>query len=682
MPSTFLDHNYVTAIKHPTADKPQSKLWYTDGSWWALMVPSGVTRVDIFRLNTATHNWVDTGTVVDTVANSTGDALWKESGQTLTVVSRDANTNARVTRFSYDASTDAYTQDAGFPVTLNTGGGSESATIDQDTTGRLWVTYTRNAKLWVTHSDPSGLSWTPGYNPAVGDFSLRTDDISSLIAFDGQIGLMWSDQGSNAVRFATHQDGAGDQQWSVENALVGTRMADDHINLKHVAGDGRIFAAVKTSADPTIDPPSTPLVGVLIRTPGAGSGPGSWEFQVTGTLADDHTRPLLMVDQANQELYFLATAPEDGGDIYYKKTSLSDPDFNSQPGRGTKMMDAKPQLNNVTGSKAPATSASGLVLMAVSEGQKRYVHSEMELAGGPPGDIEDPSIPQDLQATPDVGLVNLSWDPSTDDVGVTSYVVRRNGQVVGEPAQTSFTDTSVTPGATYDYTVSAKDAADNESAQSDPATATVPSPPGGVITLEGATTAANNAERTLVLPVPTADSGDLLLASVSFRGQPTITSPAGWTLVRRDVNGTVMQQAIYWKFAEPTEPSEYTWTFSTRPAAVGSMLTYSGVSSSGPIQTSDAATASSKLITAPSVTTSAPYAMLVGFFGVARLSTIAEPPSMTELTEVAAPPTVSYPVTGESAGELRTVVGNTGTRVATSSISGPNIGQIVVLNPA
>jgi hypothetical protein len=301
------------------------------------------------------------------------------------VVSRSSGSNPKVLRFSYNPSTDRYTMASGFPVTINAGGGSESATIDQDSTGRLWVTYTRNSKLWVAHSDPSGLVWTSGYNPAVGDVSLAQDDISSIIAFDGSIGLMWSDQGSDAMRFAVHRDGAGDQAWTVENALKGTRLADDHINLKQLTGDsqGRVFAAIKTSlGDSSSDPATAPLVGVLVRTPGSNGGAGTWKFLVAGTVADDHTRPILMIDHTNQELYFIATAPEDGGDIYYKKTSLANPTFSNQPGRGKKLVDAKPLVNNATGSKDPVTAQSDLVILAVAEGQKKYVHAEMDLAGG------------------------------------------------------------------------------------------------------------------------------------------------------------------------------------------------------------------------------------------------------------------------------------------------------------
>src|SRR5436189_274425 len=60
---------------------------------------------------------------------------------------------------------------------------------------------------------------------------------------------------------------------------------------------------------------------------------------------------------------------------------------------------------------------------------------------------------------------NLSWGASTDNVGVTGYIVRRNGVQVATPATTSFADTGLTA-ATYSYTVAARDAAGNISPDS------------------------------------------------------------------------------------------------------------------------------------------------------------------------------------------------------------------------
>ncbi len=72
---------------------------------------------------------------------------------------------------------------------------------------------------------------------------------------------------------------------------------------------------------------------------------------------------------------------------------------------------------------------------------------------------------------------NLSWSASTDNVGVTGYIVRRNGVQVATPATTSFADTGLSAATTYSYTVAARDAAGNISPNSTSVSVTTPPPP-------------------------------------------------------------------------------------------------------------------------------------------------------------------------------------------------------------
>ncbi len=695
VPVTYLDHNYASAVTNPTADKPQSKLWFTDGFWWALMTTSGGTATHIFQLSPSTHEWTDTGTAVDTRTSSTGDALWTANDQKLTVVARDSTSNPLVSRFTYNASTNNYTLDRNFPITVNAGGGSESATIDRDSTGRLWIAYTRASQLWVAYSDVNGLNWTAGFHPDIPDFTITSDDIASVIAFGNSIGIMWSDQGASAMRFAIHRDGDPDTVWSVEDALHRTGMADDHINLKQITGDtsGQIFAAVKTSkGDLATDAPTDPLVGVLVRTP-QGSGPGLWEFVEAGTVADNHTRPIIAIDQTNRELYFFGSAR---GNIWYKKTDLDNPDFSNQPGLGETFIDAKAAVNNATASKDAVTSQSGLVILSSSEGQKRYIHGEMDLVDGsppppPPGDTTPPSVPTNLSADTTAGNVKLTWAASTDTAsGVKTYHVYRDGVEIGTPpTTTTITDPNVTAGTTYKYTVAAEDNAGNVSAKSSPPLSVQidqgppPPPSSGAIALRDSSTATNNAEKTLTVPVPTTQPGDLLLASVAFRGKGSVSTPSGWALVRQDTSGTAIQLATYSRIATGSEPPSYVWQFSAKPGAVGTMLAYSGVSAGSPIQTSDAlASSKGKTITAPSVTTTAADSLLVTVFATARFATLTSPAGMSEVAAVVSPGTVKWPASSEVSTELRASSGATGTRDATSTMSGPSLAQTIVLNPA
>ena len=248
VPTTFQDFAYSSSVTSgPTADKPQSKLWYQDGSWWSLMLSPADNAVHIFELR-ADHTWRDTGTVVDSRASSTGDALWDEATGKLYVASRASSSSAKLIRLSYASATRTYSVDAGFPATISPGG-SESITIAKDSTGKLWATFTRQNKVWVTHSTTSDTTWTAAFNPPVADPNITSDDISSVITMQGKIGVMWSDQLSQSFRFVTHTDGAPDTAagWGpLERPLAGTRLADDHINLKNIVSDadGRIFAAV------------------------------------------------------------------------------------------------------------------------------------------------------------------------------------------------------------------------------------------------------------------------------------------------------------------------------------------------------------------------------------------------------------------------------------------------------
>ena len=93
-------------------------------------------------------------------------------------------------------------------------------------------------------------------------------------------------------------------------------------------------------------------------------------------------------------------------------------------------------------------------------------------------DISDPTQPAGLVASLEDELsVRLDWEPSSDDVGVTGYSVRRstdgtNYSPAGSSDTTSFLDSGLAPDTTYWWTVEAVDAAGNRSDPSAPATVT------------------------------------------------------------------------------------------------------------------------------------------------------------------------------------------------------------------
>ncbi|MEE1753147.1 carbohydrate binding domain-containing protein [Streptomyces sp. SP18CS02] len=91
-------------------------------------------------------------------------------------------------------------------------------------------------------------------------------------------------------------------------------------------------------------------------------------------------------------------------------------------------------------------------------------------------DTQAPTVPAKVTAKADGVAVVLSWEPSTDDKGVTRYQVTRTGGTRGttvtDVGSTVLTDSGLEERTAYTYTVKAVDAAGNVSAASAAAGAT------------------------------------------------------------------------------------------------------------------------------------------------------------------------------------------------------------------
>jgi hypothetical protein len=97
------------------------------------------------------------------------------------------------------------------------------------------------------------------------------------------------------------------------------------------------------------------------------------------------------------------------------------------------------------------------------------------LSGTGTADTQAPSAPTGVTATASgQSTINLSWSPSTDNVGVTGYRIFRDGSATAltTVTGTSYSDTGLTGGSTHSYRIAAVDAAGNQSPLSTTASAT------------------------------------------------------------------------------------------------------------------------------------------------------------------------------------------------------------------
>jgi hypothetical protein len=200
-------------------------------------------------------------------------------------------------------------------------------------------------------------------------------------------------------------------------------------------------------------------------------------------------------------------------------------------------------------------------------------------SGGAPGDTTAPSVPGGVTAAAAGSTaVDVSWQASTDDVGVTGYEVSRDGAVIAPSVTTtSYHDSTVAASTTYSYTVRARDAAGNWSAASTPGTVTTPAGGGGGTTVtiptdadvkvQSANPTTNYATSTLAVDGGVDPEKDVYLRFPVTGLTGTVTK----VVLRVHVsNGTNNAAAVYASANSTWTETGLTWN--TRPGPSGPVL--------------------------------------------------------------------------------------------------------------
>ena len=269
------------------SDKPQSKLWYHDNSWWAAV--NTLDRIGIFELSGNT--WIARDSVgapaVPVTMGGTTDALF--DGTNVYIAAFDSATS-RVYKYTYDTPLRDWVPQAGFPVLVPMGTGSETMTLAKDTQGRLWTSYETNFGIVVRHTTTSDMDWSA---PDTLATLVHYDDISAIVAFQNKIGVLWSNQNDYAFYFRWRNDTDPLDVWSPPETVVeGVQIADDHISLT-VDASGRVFAAMKDQFN-----------HILAARRNLD---GTWNANVDVTYGRAATRPIILVDDSESKLYCFYT---------------------------------------------------------------------------------------------------------------------------------------------------------------------------------------------------------------------------------------------------------------------------------------------------------------------------------------------------------------------------------------
>jgi chitodextrinase len=192
------------------------------------------------------------------------------------------------------------------------------------------------------------------------------------------------------------------------------------------------------------------------------------------------------------------------------------------------------------------------------------------------GDTTPPSIPSGLAATSVTSSsVSLKWNASSDNVGVTGYTIYRNGASVGSTAgatATTFTDPTVSPSASYSYTVDAFDGSGNHSAGSAPVSVTTPAPTGVQAVQAGAAATATRVTSTTIVLSNPVRAGDLL---AGWLGQ---YDAAGQVQVSDNVNGAWTRSSASTTFSSGGGDLALFYVQNSAPAPWGITITITATS--------------------------------------------------------------------------------------------------------
>jgi large repetitive protein len=343
----------ASTVSTPTAEKPESKVWSYDGKWWSVFPASaGVSSSGawLWRLDLVSTTWTWIPQIrLSTSTTAKADA--KPAGSLVHILLYNGS-STELASVQYNSAAHTYeTWSSRGTLTSVSLSGSETATIDIDSTGRMWLATEEDStsRVVVYYSASPYTAFTGPVEIATG---VNNDDISVVTALpNNTVGVLWSNQNTKRFGFKYHKDADPVGTWSVDevpasqSALnIGAGMADDHLNVA-VASNGTLYAAVKTSYDNT----SYPKMAMLVRRLSGSSGAGVWDDLYD--VSRSGTRPIVLLDESWGVVTVIYSSAEGGGSILYQQASIDQPIVfeSAQTMRSPTNNDASSTKQNING---------------------------------------------------------------------------------------------------------------------------------------------------------------------------------------------------------------------------------------------------------------------------------------------------------------------------------------------
>jgi chitinase len=257
-----------------------------------------------------------------------------------------------------------------------------------------------------------------------------------------------------------------DLEWAAATDNVG-------VTRYTIQRDGAVLGTVDgnttTYSDPTVAPATTYTYSIVASDAAGNSSNPSSPLSVTTPGTPDTTPPT-----APAKLTTTAVIPNQIDLAWTAATDNMGVAKYTIQRNGTVLATVDGSTTTYSDSTVvPGTTYAYSVIAADATGNQSNPSNLLTVTTPSGTDTTPPTAPTNLTATVTDGQqVLLHWNAATDNVGVVSYMISRNGvelTVVGGDTQ-QYLDSSVVPGTRYLYAVQAIDAANNISDSSNSVT--------------------------------------------------------------------------------------------------------------------------------------------------------------------------------------------------------------------
>lgn len=236
---------FKVSTANPTADKPQSKLWFQNDCWWAILPSS--TGPSLWQRTS--KGWILHKETEEALTGVPGRSdVWPENNSVtavgvadhfLTVYQLKAIKSQQKVFWKSKILVNLFPPDSTAFI--------ETATIARDKSGVLFVAAVIDAKVFVWISSGSDEKWS--VFPLTLSEGLDKDDICVITPVQEGIGVIWSDQNREGFFMRKHITGKPAEIWETEDVIEkGRRTADDHLNAC-LANNNTLWLATKNSVD-------------------------------------------------------------------------------------------------------------------------------------------------------------------------------------------------------------------------------------------------------------------------------------------------------------------------------------------------------------------------------------------------------------------------------------------------